>query len=130
MAQTLEEQIRIWMQRIEETAPSQPQQRSYDLEIEVENWEYSDNENDPNWKPERTLGINYSIYGQDRPARINYDDYDHPAEHAEIDEVEVFDVDTGQPLPDLPKYIDDAIIEAIWEDVENRKNNDDYDPYD
>lgn len=130
MAQTLAEQIRLWMSRIEEAAPPQPQRRSYDLEMEVENWEDPQVEDDPNWQPERILGINYSIFGANRPARINYDDYDYPEEHAEIDEVEVFDAETGQPLDNLPKYLDDAIIDAIWEDAEEKKNDRDYDPYD
>lgn len=127
MIKTLAEQIREWMDRLEEAAPIR---RNYDLVMKIENWEDPVDDNDPNWKPERTLGIDYTISGADRPARINYDDLDYPAEYADIDEIKVFDADTGQLLPDLPEEVNDDIEEAIWKQAKSMK--DDYydEPYD
>lgn len=125
MSKTVAEEIRLMMQKVEEAMG-----RSYDMELEVENWEDPASEDDENWPAYRTLGINYSISGKYIPARIQYDDYDHPAEYPELDEVEVFDAETGQPVQNLPKEIDDQIEEAVWRDAEQRKKDDDYDPYD
>lgn len=125
MSKTVAEEIRLMMQKVEEAMG-----RSYDMELEVENWEDPASEDDENWPAYRTLGINYSISGKYIPARIQYDDYDHPAEYPELDEVDVFDAETGQLLQNLPKHLDDEIEEAIWRDAEQRKKDDDYDPYD
>ena len=122
MAQTLTEQIRIWMDRIEEAAPPQPQRRSYDLELEVENWEDPQVEDDPNWKPERTLGIDYRITGSHRPA--TWGDWGgDPPETPDLEEINVYDAETGQPLDNLPDYLDEQIVDAIWEHAEEKKND-------
>jgi len=123
MPKTVAEEIRLMMQKVEEAMG-----RSYDMELEVENWEDPASEDDENWPAYRTLGINYSISGKYIPARIQYDDYDHPAEYPELDEVEVFDAETGQLLQNLPKHLDDEIEEAIWKHAKSQQ--DDYDPPD
>ena len=123
MAKTLAEEIREMMNKVEEAMG-----RNYDMELDVENWEESEDPDDENWPAYRTLGINYSISGKYVPARINYDDYDHPAEYPELDEVEVFDAETGQSLPNLPAELDREIEAAIWKHAESQK--DDYDPSD
>lgn len=123
MSKTVAEEIRLMMQKVEEAMG-----RSYDMELEVENWEDPASEDDENWPAYRTLGINYSISGRYIPARIQYDDYDHPAEYPELDEVDVFDAETGQLLQNLPKHLDDEIEEAIWKHAKSQQ--DDYDPPD
>lgn len=123
MVKTLAEEIREMMNKIDGAMG-----RSYDMELEVENWEDPEDPNDENWPAYRTLGINYSISGKYIPARIRYDDYDHPAEYPELDQIEVFDAETGQSLQNLPKHLDDEIEKAIWKHAESKK--DDYDPPD
>jgi len=123
MPKTVAEEIRTMMKKLEEAMG-----RNYDMELEVENWEDPEDPDDDNWPAYRTLGINYSISGKYIPARIQYDDYDHPAEYPELDKVEVFDSETGQPIQNLPKEIDDQIEEAIWDHAE-KSRDDDYDPY-
>ena len=123
MSKTIAEEIRAMMNKVEEAMG-----RNYDMELEVENWEDPASEDDENWPAYRTLGINYSISGKYIPARIQYDDYDHPAEYPELDEVDVFDVATGQPLQNLPDHIGDEIEEAIWKHAKSQR--DDYDPPD
>ena len=124
MSKSIAEDIRDLMNKME--AAGSP--RSYDVEIEVENWDYPEDPDDENWPAYRTLGINYSIYGKYVPARIRYDDYDHPAEYPELDAVEVYDAETGQPLTNLPPEIDKQIEDAIWKNHES--SGDDYDPPD
>lgn len=125
-AKTLAEEIRNWMSRIEEA--TMPQRRNYDLELKVENWEDPQVEDDPNWPMERTLGIDYRITGGYRDATWG-DRGGEPPETPDLDEIEVFDAETGQPIDNLPDYIDQQIVDAIWKDAE--RGQDDYDePYD
>lgn len=120
MSKNIAEEIRNLMRKMEEAA------RIYDLELQVENWDYPEDPDDLNWPQYRTLGINYSITGKYVPARIQYDDNDYPAEYPELDAVEIFDAETGQTLPNLPAEYDKDIEEAIWKDYESDKY--DYDP--
>lgn len=72
----------------------------------------TDDENDPNYQPELIdVGVDYD-YHEDPyiPARIRYDDYDHPEEGGE-DEVyirRVVDLDTGE---DITKIVNSEEIE-------------------
>jgi len=122
MPKTLAEEIRAMMSKVEEAMG-----REYDMELKVENWEDPPNADDENWPIERILGIRYRIVGKYVPARIRYDDYDYPAEYPELDEVEVFDAETGQQLTDLPRYLDDQIEAAIWDHAEKSRDIN-YDP--
>lgn len=117
MQKSLAEEIRDLMNKVEEAV------RNYDFEMEVENWEDPETADDPSWPAIRTLGVNYSISGKYVPARINYDDYDYPAEYPELDEVAVFDAETGQQLQSLPDYIDKEIEAAIWQHAEQSKDD-------
>jgi hypothetical protein len=67
----------------------------------------TDDENDPNYQPEFIdIGVDYSYTEEPYiPARIRYDDYDHPEEggEIEIDVKRVIDLDTGE---DITKSID------------------------
>lgn len=119
MPKSIAEDIRMMMDRLNEVA------RSYDLELEVENWEYPEDPDDESWPYSRTLGINYSIHGQHRPATWGYHGGE-PEEHPELDEVQVFDAETGQPLGELPPEVDRQIEDAIWKDHESKGQ--DYDP--
>lgn len=63
------------------------------------------------------VGVNFKVYGRYIPARINYDDYDHPAEYPEIDDVQIFDLSHETPLD-----ITDAVYESpykTYEEVES-----------
>jgi hypothetical protein len=104
------------------------QRRHYDMELEVENWQDSEDPNDENFPHILNLGIDYSIYGKYVPARIRYDDYDHPAEYPELDSVEVYNADTGQLITDMPDDVSEYIEQAIWKHAESRR--DDFDPPD
>lgn len=121
MPKTLAEEIREMMNKVEEAMG-----HHYDMELKVENWENPEDPNDENWPAYRTLGINYSISGKYRPATWGYHGGE-PEEHPELDEIEVFDAETGQPIQNLPKEIDDQIEQAIWKDAEKRKE-DDFEP--
>jgi len=128
MTKTVAEEIRSWTQKLEEVMN---RNRSYDMEMEIENWDESDDENVPGYL---NLGINYSIYGKYIPARIRYDDYDHPAEYPELDEVTVYNADTGEEIQNIPPAVEKEIEDAIWKHAESRKDDvdppDDYDEYD
>ena len=113
MPKTLTESIRDILDKLDEAVG-----RSYDLEIEVENWD--DSVDGPDY---RTLGIDYRISGRHRPATWGYHGGE-PEEHPELDEVTVYDAATGQPLTDLPDYLDQQIEQAIWKDAEDRKDRD------
>jgi len=137
MPKSVAEEIRSLMNKIEEAG-----RRSYDLYIEeVENWL----EPPPGTDPEDEsfpyyleLGVDYSIYGEYVPARIRYDDYDHPAEYPELDEYRVYyageqpfmsaqgEVRPGQEFQNLPDWLEKKIEEEIWHHYENREP--DYDP--
>jgi len=124
MPKTLAEEIRDTMSKIEEAMG-----RNYDMELDVENWEESEDPDDENWPAYRTLGINYSISGSYRPATWG-DRGGDPPEYPELDDVEVFDADTGQALSNLPAELDREIEAAIWKDAESRKDdNIDYDRF-
>lgn len=112
MQKTLTESIREILTKIDEAAG-----QHYDLELEVENWD--DSVDGPDY---RTLGIDYKITGRHRPATWGYHGGE-PEEYPELDEIDVYDVVTGQPLTDLPDYLYDQIEDAIWKDAERRKDD-------
>lgn len=119
MTKSIAEDIRTIMDRLNEVA------HSYDFTIDVENWEEPETEDDPNWPYERTLGVDYRIVGQHRPATWGYHGGE-PPEYPEIDEFTVYDAATGQKLDFLPDHIEDEIVRAIWKNAE--QSRDDYDP--
>jgi hypothetical protein len=122
MNKNLAEEIRNLMNKMEEAA-----QRHYDLVIpEVENWVQPTDPDDESFPYYINLGVNYSIVGKYIPARIRYDDYDHPAEYPELDEFAVYNADTGEELTNIPNQVIDMIEQEIWDDAESKKA--DYDP--
>jgi hypothetical protein len=62
--------------------------------------------------------IEYNIYGDDIPARVNYDDYDHEGESAQIDAVKVTNLDTGEDITDNVE-VDDL----IWDDFDQQQQS-------
>jgi hypothetical protein len=122
MTKTVAEEIRAWATKLEEMAN---RNRSYDMEIEVENWDESDDENVPGYL---NLGIDYSIVGKHRPATWGYHGGE-PAEEPELDEYRVYNADTGQEITDIPQSVQNDIEKAIWDHAESRKD-DDFDPPD
>lgn len=126
MAKSIAEDIRDLMNKMEAAAGP----RAYDLELEVENWDFPENPNDESWPSTVVLGINYTVAGKHRPATWGYHG-GTPEEFPEIDTLEVFNTETGQQFADLPPEVDEQIEQAIWNDVESKKYDaDDYDRYD
>lgn len=122
MVKSISENIRSIMDRLNEVAGS------YDLELEVENWDFPEDPDDPNWPEFINLGIDYKIIGKYRPATWG-DRGGDPEEHPELDEYEVYNVDTGEKITDkLPESVHKQVQEAIWKSHEERV--DDYDDYD
>lgn len=115
MGKSLAEEIRSLMHKMEEAAGQ------YDMELEVENWDYPEDPDDPNWPEFITLGINYKIVGSYRPATWG-DRGGDPAEYPELDEVEVYNADTGQ-LIDIPQSLEGYIEEKIWNHAESRRDD-------
>lgn len=101
----------------------------FELEIENPNW----NPDDENSYDTLRVGVNYSIYGEERPATWGYHGGE-PSEHPEIDELSVVDLDTGEDITDS---IDTSEIEqAIWHhekkkehDLEEKVGGDDTDDF-
>lgn len=110
MAKNIAEDIRNIMTQLEELGSG-----NYDLEIKVENWDMSSDAEFLN------LGINYKISGTNKPATWGYHG-GQPAEYPEIDELEIYDADTGQLLNDIPDYVLTDIEDNIWSDVDRRRN--------
>jgi len=119
MIKSLAEEIRTLIKQIEEAT------RSYDMELEVENWEYPEDPDDANWPTDITLGINYNIVGRYRPATWG-DRGGDPPEYPELDVVEIFNAETGQPIQ-IPDYLESEIEQAIWSHAEQARDQD-YDP--
>jgi hypothetical protein len=94
--------------------------------LTVENWYVPQDPEDENFPAEIELKIDYEIYGRDIPARIRYDDYDHPAEYAEIDDYKVYDANTNQLITNIPDAIVSEIEDAIMQDYRNPPQ--DYEP--
>ena len=122
MAKTVAEEIRSWAIKLEEVAN---RHRSYDMEMEVENWDESDDENVPGYL---NLGIDYTIVGQHRPATWG-DRGGEPPEEPELDEYTIYNADTGEEITDVPPGVQRQLEDAIWKHAENRKD-DDFDPPD
>ena len=123
MPKSLTESIRAILNKMDEAVGG-----NYDFTMEVENWQDPEIEDDPNYQIDRTLGINYKIYGTYRPATWG-DRGGDPPEYPELDEVEVFDAETGEPLQNLPPDIERQIEDAIWKHAEDSKDRD-FDPPD
>jgi hypothetical protein len=122
MKKSLAEEIRNLMNKMEEAT-----QRNYDLIIpDVENWIESTDPDDESFPYYLNLGVDYSIVGKYIPARINYDDYDYPAEYPELDDVTVYNADTGEIINNIPNKVGEMIEREIWNHVENMEP--DYDP--
>lgn len=104
----------------------------YDMTAEVTNPAYAaweNGEGDENNPPPEVIkvGINYSISGEERPATWGYHGGE-PAEHPEIDDASVFDLETGE---DITNQVDSSEIEeAIWADAESSQDDDFVEPDD
>ena len=83
----------------------------------------TDDENDPNYQPELIdVGVNYKYTAEPYiPARIKYDDYDHPEEggEIEIDVKRVIDLDSGA---DITKDVDDEELDRRLIDKIRKQN--------
>ena len=95
---------------------------NYDMHTEIMNPAYLEWENgggDEDNPPPETIqvGVNYSIYGEYRPATWGYSG-GSPEEHPEIDEMRVYNLETGEELTDLDSDTLDAIEEKIWDNNE------------
>ncbi len=99
---------------------------SYDMTTTVMNPAYTaweNGEGDEDNPPPETIkvGVNYSISGEERPATWGYHGGE-PAEHPEIDDVSVFNLETGE---DISGQVDMSEIEdAIWADAEQSADDD------
>ena len=120
MVKSIIESIRTMMDRLTEVAGN------YDLELEVENWQQPEDPDDENWPFYLTLGINYTTYGEHRPASWGYSGGE-PEEHPELDEVTVHNAETGEEIQSIPDDVQRQIEDAIWKHYESKK--DEYDPY-
>jgi hypothetical protein len=89
---------------------------SYDTYLEIANPMPS---GDPEGDADIEVGINYSIYGKEAPAT-----FDSPAEYPEMENIEVFNVATGQ---DITSLISDSTMKAIeqrcWNDYANKEDD-------
>lgn len=100
--------------------------RNYDMTAEVTNPAYTaweNGEGDEDNPPPETIhvGINYSISGSERPATWGYHGGE-PAEHPEIDDASVFDLETGE---DISGQVDsDEIDDAIWAHADTSADDD------
>lgn len=119
MPKSIAEEIRELMTQLEETI------RDYDMELEVENWMEPEGDNYPETI---NLGINYRILGKYRPATWG-DRGGEPAEYPELDDYEIYDVNTGQMLTNMPDDLLNHIEQSIWDDAE-KKRAQDFDPPD
>ncbi len=122
MTKSLAEEIRSLMHKMEEAAAN------YDLELKVENWNYPEDPDDTTWPEFITLGINYKIVGSYRPATWG-DRGGDPAEYPELDQVEIFDASTGQPI-EIPQSLENYVEEKIWAHAESMRDHDYEPPYD
>jgi hypothetical protein len=78
---------------------------------------------DPEGDADIEVGINYSVYGKEAPAT-----FDSPAEYPEMENIEVFNVATGQDITNLisPETMK-RIEQRCWDDYANQED-DMYDP--
>ena len=120
MKKSAAEEIRSLMNKLDESV-----NRHYDMELEVENWVEPEDPNDENFPYYLNLGIDYHIVGQYRPSTWGYHGGE-PEEHPELDEYNVYNADTGEPITNIPPNIEQQIEAAIWKHAESRQ--DDYDP--
>ncbi len=94
---------------------------SYDMTWTIANPDF--NAEDDDSPEEIDVGINYSMSGKYIPARINYSDYDHPAEYPELDELHVYNLETGEEITDR---IDTSEIEqAVYDRADQQGYDDD-----
>jgi hypothetical protein len=105
---------------------------SYDMTTTVMNPAFIEWENgagDENNPPPETIkvGVNYSISGEERPATWGYHGGE-PAEHPELDDVSVFNLETGEDITDQINIED--IEDEIWKDAERSADNDFVEPDD
>ncbi len=98
----------------------------YDTELTIANPDF--NAEDEDSLEEIDVGVNYSVHGKYIPARIKYDDYDHPAEYPEIEISNVVNLETGQDISDRVDMND--IESQIWDHLQQSgQDTDDYDDY-
>ena len=106
--------------------------KKYDFEWTIDN-PFKDPGNDPDYEEEFDVGINYSISGKYRPAKITADPGDsYPAEYPELDSLQVFRLSTGEDITDhIPQDVMNKLGEKAWEDADSKSEPDDdrYDPY-
>lgn len=122
MIKSLAEEIRTLIKQIEEAT------RSYDMELEVENWTDPQDPNDESWPEYITLGINYNIVGSYRPATWG-DRGGDPPEYPELDMVEIFNAETGQPI-EIPQSLESYVEQKIWDHAEAMRDDNFEPPYD
>jgi hypothetical protein len=70
--------------------------------------------------------IDYTITGEERPATWGYHGGE-PAEHPEIDDAQVINLDTGEDISD--KVDSDMINDMIWNDADKHSSSNDDIPY-
>lgn len=90
----------------------------YDIETTITNPNFDDS--DENSYSDISVGINYSISGEDRDATWGYHGGE-PPEYAEIDEVTVVNLETGEDITDL---VDSDELDSIIWDHEKKKEMD------
>jgi hypothetical protein len=106
----------------------------YDFNWTIDN-PFKDPGNDPDYEEEFDVGINYSISGKYRPAKITADPGDsHPAEYPELESLSVFRLSTGEDITDaVPPAVMNQLGEKAWEDADSKSDQyddrDSYDPY-
>lgn len=106
----------------ENTGAGKTHSYSYETSAMIPNPDF--NAEDENSPEEIDVTIEYDIYGSYVPARIRYDDYDHPAEYPEIDGYRVINTETGEDITD--RVDGDQIEKAIWDAEDDREPDDDY----
>lgn len=106
----------------------------YDLETTIDNPAW--NGEDENIPDTIEIGVNYTISGSYVPARVQYDDHDHPEEHPDLDVDSIVNLETGEDIRNLIDKDTWARIEQeIWNKAEQDRDDDydipddDYDDY-
>jgi hypothetical protein len=110
MTKSVAEFIREYIDMMDEMTD-----RKYDMELEIENLLEPENEDAPEFI---TVGINYNYDGASSPASWGPRGGE-PPEEPELD-YEVFNIETGEPIQDMPEILSDYIENEIMKHIDSQ----------
>lgn len=122
---TLAEQLREFMDQVAEA----PVGKRYDIEWTVPGFPMPEGMDPDDWEEEFDVGINYTVSGKYRPARITANpENDHPEEFPEVELDGVYRLDTGEDITEkLTPEQRETVMNKVHDHSAERSNDDDGD---